>query len=403
MDSKDFIIDALNLPNDSIAYHVGRRLAELHPDKSVVTGQSWSFNLDEFVRDNRCSLVHKLTVHRQTRTLWRGSGESLGEETENGWLNVLWEGHLFDVVLLTYYDGFKVRRHWIVAESREVGEGFFRSVCRWCSEPQDQVLVFEDGCWSKNERLFQAIKSASFENLVLPDDFKRQMQDDFSRFLSSRETYEKYGVPWKRGVIFIGPPGNGKTHTVKALVNYLNRPCLYVKSFKSQYGTRQENMREVFERARQSAPCIMVLEDLDSLITGKTRSFFLNEMDGFASNAGLMTLATTNYPERLDAAIMDRPSRFDRKYHFALPKAEERLAFARRWSRSGETELNLSEETEERIVSETEGFSYAYLKELFVSSVMQWMASPAAEDMASILMSRVAALREEMKSAKATA
>jgi AAA+ superfamily predicted ATPase len=120
-------------------------------------------------------------------------------------------------------------------------------------------------------------------------------------------------------------------------------------------------------------------------------------------NAGLMTLATTNYPERLDAAIMDRPSRFDRKYHFALPKAEERLAFARKWSRSGETELNLSEETEERIVSETEGFSYAYLKELFVSSVMQWMASPAAEDMASILMSRVAALREEMKSAKATA
>jgi hypothetical protein len=63
--------------------------------------------------------------------------------------------------------------------------------------------------------------------------------------------------------------------------------------------------------------------------------------------------------------------------------------------------LRLSEETEERIVSETEGLSYAYLKELFLSSVMQWMASPGTEGVASILIGRVAALSEEMKSTKA--
>ena len=82
-----------------------------------------------------------------------------------------------------------------------------------------------------------------------------------AQFFDSRETYDRYGIPWRRGAIFIGPPGNGKTHTVKALINYLKRPCLYVRNF-TGVGTVQGNMTEVFKRARRQ-PTIVVLEDLD--------------------------------------------------------------------------------------------------------------------------------------------
>jgi ATP-dependent 26S proteasome regulatory subunit len=63
------------------------------------------------------------------------------------------------------------------------------------------------------------------------------------------------------------------------------------------------------------------------------RTNFLNELDGFAANIGIVTLATTNHPERLDPAILDRPSRFDRKYPFDLPEQPERHAYIVMWNK----------------------------------------------------------------------
>ena len=205
-----------------------------------------------------------------------------------------------------------------------------------------EILVYQDGYFEKDKQLFDSIKNATFDNLVLPDSLKQQIQNDFQQFFDSREVYEQYRIPWKRGAIFIGPPGNGKTHTLKALINQLGKPCLYVRSFKSEYGTEQENMAEVFKRARMTTPCIVVLEDLDSMIDNKNRSFFLNELDGFQSNTGVVVLATTNHPEKLDPSILDRPSRFDRKYYFQLPAEAERLAYIAKWNEELQPELRVS-------------------------------------------------------------
>jgi SpoVK/Ycf46/Vps4 family AAA+-type ATPase len=147
------------------------------------------------------------------------------------------------------------------------------------------------------------------------------------RFFDARTTYEEYEIPWKRGILFVGPPGNGKTHTVKALINSLDLPCLYVKNFRAPHGIDEICIRAVFDRARRTAPCVIVLEDLDAQLTPQNRSFRKNELDGFATNGGILTLATTNHPERLDPAVLDRPSRFDRKYPFDLPERPERQAY----------------------------------------------------------------------------
>ncbi|HUS10447.1 MAG TPA: ATP-binding protein [Pyrinomonadaceae bacterium] len=396
MGIEDFIKDAFYKPNDYIAYHVGRELAELYSEKAILEGETGYFDLEAFVRAEKCDVVHESSIFNHIKTDWVGPGKRLEQTIKNSWVNILWRGQLLNVVLVTYAQGcYPSRHHWIVADNKQLAEDFFTQVCEWSSGVRAEVLVFQDGDWTKNKELFEAIKIATFDNLILDDTLKRELQDDFAQFFRSRQVYERYRIPWKRGVLFIGPPGNGKTHTLKALVNYLRQPCLYVKSFKSEYATDHENMRSVFARARITTPCLLVMEDLDSMIDDKTRAFLLNELDGFETNAGVVVLATTNHPDRLDPALMDRPSRFDRKYYFNLPTAAERYEYIARWNKELQVELRLSIRTTAELERQTEGFSFAYMKELFLSSMMQWMAAREVA-MDKVILAQATQLRAQM-------
>ncbi|HWS85460.1 MAG TPA: ATP-binding protein [Pyrinomonadaceae bacterium] len=400
MAQKNFISEALCNPTDYIAYSVSERLGELFRGKAVVEGESDLFELEKYARAGLCTIVCERDTHGQFSTLWRGAGRPLEQEAQNAWFNVLWQGRLLEVVFVTWTEsGYRSRFHWIVADTREAAEEFYRAVCEWGAEVRGEILVFDGGYWEKSEELFDSIKAASFDDLVLPPALEEELRNDLPRFFAARETYERYGVPWKRGVLLIGPPGNGKTHAVKALVNSLDVPCLYVKSLEACDG---ENacIRRVFARARHNRPCLVVLEDIDSLITDKNRSFFLNELDGFASNVGVVVVATTNHPERLDPSILDRPSRFDRKFYFELPAAAERLRYARRWNDALQAEMRVGERALAEVVGLTDGFSFAYLKELFVSAMMEWINSPGPKGMGAVLPGRVARLREQMSRAK---
>jgi ATP-dependent 26S proteasome regulatory subunit len=115
-------------------------------------------------------------------------------------------------------------------------------------------------------------------------------------------------------------------------------------------------------------------------------------------NTGVVVLATTNHPERLDPAILDRPSRFDRKYYFELPAQAERRAYVSAWSAKLQHEMRISEDFVTELVSQTEGFSFAYMKELFLSSMMQWMAASEPKSIEAIMADRVARLRGQMSS-----
>ena len=107
-------------------------------------------------------------------------------------------------------------------------------------------------------------------------------------------------------------------------------------------------------------------------------------------------LATTNHPERLDASILDRPSRFDRKYYFELPREGERLAYIAKWNQDLQMEMRVTEYAARKVVRETEGFSFAYLKELFVTAMVQWVTSGRNGSMDSVLLSQTKALRNQM-------
>jgi hypothetical protein len=401
---QDFINEALCQPSDYLSYFVSRKLSEMYPDAALIEGDSNAFNLSEYASENQCSFVRMLDVHEQQITFWRGHDEEILKEIENGWYTVMWPDedreHLFDVLFLTFYEGGgRTRRYWIVSEMRALGERFLKAVCDWCDDVRGEILIYEDGYWRKDKALADGISSATFDNLILPATLVSELRGDLQRFFSSREVYERYGIPWKRGVLLIGPPGNGKTHTIKALVNELQLPCLYVKSLRGGFSSDQSNLRRVFERARQMAPCLIVLEDLDSQVDEDSRSFLLNEMDGFAVNTGILVVATTNHPERLDPALLERPSRFDRKYFFGLPEFAERERYIALWNDSLQPELKLKGREVRYVAARTAEFSFAYLKELFVSAMMQWMEGQQPGTMGRIMRERLEMLARQMQSA----
>ncbi len=400
MSTESTISDTLHQPNNAITYELLARLEAQFPDKAVFLGDSDVFDLNRFAAAGNCTFSVSDRALSQFIGYFHGIDEGMSTGMGNGWLNIEWQGHSLEFIQIKW-QGIHCENtnYWIIAESLEIAESFFFQVNVWCSEVRGEVLVFNNGYWQKDEKLFQAIQAANFDNLILPPKLKQEIREDLTQFFQSRATYDQYKIPWKRGIILIGPPGNGKTHTVKALLNSLGVPCLYVKSFKQHYGTEQSSITEVFRRARQTTPCILVLEDLDSLINDGNRSFFLNELDGFASNAGIVALATTNHPERIDSSILDRPSRFDRKYQFELPAPDERAAYLMMWNDQMDAELRVNGDAVAEIVTLTEDFSFAYLKELFVSSIMRWINRTQGEDMVTVMREQCGLLREQMASA----
>ena len=97
-------------------------------------------------------------------------------------------------------------------------------------------------------------------------------------------------------------------------------------------------------------------------------------------------------------SILERPSRFDRKYHFELPDDPERSTYLALWNASLKPALQLSPEGISKLGELTADFSFAYLKELFLSSMMQWITRPGQSTMEQVMMGKVATLREQMVS-----
>ncbi|KAI9802353.1 MAG: hypothetical protein M1833_001859 [Piccolia ochrophora] len=247
---------------------------------------------------------------------------------------------------------------------------------KWSGELHNEIYVFDNGHWFKNKDLWESVQKASWNDVILEEKMKKTIANDIEGFFDRKDLYTEFAVPWKRGIILHGPPGNGKTVSLKAVMHNLSArpdpiPALYVKSLEHCKGP-QVAVRSIFSQARDMAPCLLVFEDIDSLVTDKVRSYFLNEVDGIEAMDGIMMIGSTNHLDKLDPAIAKRPSRFDRKYAFTLPAEPERAAYCdySRAKLASNPAIEFPLELSPAIAKITDAFSFAYLKELFITSLL---------------------------------
>ncbi|TVY84733.1 putative ATPase [Lachnellula suecica] len=272
------------------------------------------------------------------------------------------------------------------AESHAAADELLMAIGDWSAVLHDEIYIFDGGYWAKSRELWESVQGSSWDEVILNPEMKANLIQDVQGFFDNKDLYKKLAVPWKRGLILHGVPGNGKTISIKALISALNEreepvPSLYVKSFDARNGNTNA-IRAIFTMARSMAPCFLIFEDLDALVTDATRSYFLNEVDGLESNDGILMVGSTNHLELLDPAISKRPSRFDRKYHFKLPDEDERTAYCQFWRKKfegDETMLDFPAEACNLIAKMTDGYSFAYLKELFVTSLLVIAQGGAAD------------------------
>lgn len=224
-------------------------------------------------------------------------------------------------------------------------------------------------------------KDASWDELFLPNEMKADLKNLVANFLASKDFYKEKKIPWKRGILLYGKPGNGKTSIIRTIMSEYNfKPVTIVA------GANDDAVREAFAYAEEQSPSLLYFEDLDSLFEkGVDISTFLNLMDGISAKNGLLVIATANEVKKLKANITDRPSRFDRKFEIPLPNHEMAYIYLKKWFD------NLSPKKGKELAKYAEKyeFSYAYLKELYISSMFEALShnrkSPTEKDIQNAL------------------
>merc|ERR1711887_429749 len=208
------------------------------------------------------------------------------------------------------------------------------------------------------------------------ENVKRELQELVQYPVEHPEKFLKFGMMPSKGVLFYGPPGCGKTLLAKAIANECQANFISIKGpelLTMWFGESEANVREVFDKARSAAPCVLFFDELDSIGTARGSSQgdaggagdrvmnqLLTEIDGVGAKKNVFFVGATNRPELLDEALL-RPGRLDQLIYIPLPDLPARQGILESTLRKSPIAPNVPISF---IAQKTEGFSGADLAEL---------------------------------------
>lgn len=201
--------------------------------------------------------------------------------------------------------------------------------------------------------------------LILPEAVKRALERHIVGFAGEREALKALGQSGRKGVLLYGPPGTGKTHTIRYIAERLQDHTTFLVTAE-QIGM----IATYFRLARLFAPSIIVIEDADLIARQREEmssacdevmlNRLLNEMDGLGADADIFVIMTTNRPQALEAALIQRPGRIDHAIEVPVPDRACRERLLRLYGNA----LTIEPAALESLVSRTEGVSAAFIKEI---------------------------------------
>ena len=220
----------------------------------------------------------------------------------------------------------------------------------------------------------QSTEGIRFDDVAGEDEAKENLQE-IVNYLHDPSKYKEIGASMPKGILLVGPPGTGKTMLAKAVAGEANVPFFSISGseFVEMFvGMGASKVRELFSQAKEKAPCIVFIDEIDAI--GQKRSSgsayggndereqtlnqLVTEMDGFEGNNGVIILAATNRPEALDPALT-RPGRFDRRVPVELPDLKGREAILRVHAKKVKLEDNIDFTAIARMASGASGAELA--------------------------------------------
>lgn len=201
-----------------------------------------------------------------------------------------------------------------------------------------------------------------YENDViipLPNSASAAVMSEITEFWDKYDRFKQRGLVHKRGVLMVGPQGSGKTATIAQLIGLIVEEHDGIAVFLDSPEVAAGGL-QMLRRIEPDRPVVCILEDLDALIKRHGESEYLALLDGESQIDRVVFVATTNYPERLDKRITDRPSRFDLVIEVPSPSAADRAAYIRA------KEPGAQPSTVTRWVKMTDGYSIAHLREFLI-------------------------------------
>ena len=231
------------------------------------------------------------------------------------------------------------------------------------------------GMGKSNARVYvQSSGGIRFADVAGEDEAKENLAEIVD-YLHNPKKYTDVGASMPKGVLLVGPPGTGKTMLAKAVAGEANVPFFSISGseFVEMFvGMGASKVRDLFRQAKEKAPCIVFIDEIDAIgqkrnsgsgLGGndereQTLNQLLTEMDGFEGNNGVIILAATNRPESLDPALT-RPGRFDRRVPVELPDLKGREEILKVHARKIKTAADVDFHTIARMAAGTSGAELA--------------------------------------------
>jgi len=204
-----------------------------------------------------------------------------------------------------------------------------------------------------------------WDSVTLSTNLDRFVRQDFEAFFRREEWFRRHNIPYRRGYLFYGPPGNGKTTAARIMAGH---PA--IQAFGADFRTAEYNpdqLSELFDAAAAQVPSLVILEDVDKVGSGDpdamrhTLNSLLSCLDGLGTQDGVIVVATANDPAPLSAALLKRPGRFDRVASFVPPTQELRKNYLVRLSIG-----RLAAPAAAAAASTMDRFSFAQVREAYI-------------------------------------
>jgi len=243
-------------------------------------------------------------------------------------------------------------------------------------EPEEAVIITKNTSIEFSDKPaagFEGIKRFSYEDIGGLKDELQRLRETIELPLRHPELFQKLGIEPPKGVLLYGPPGTGKTLIAKAVANESGAhfiPIAGPEIISKYYGESEQRLREVFEEARENAPSIIFIDELDSIaprreeVTGEVErrvvAQLLTMMDGLEERGQVVVIGATNRVDAIDAALR-RPGRFDREIEIGVPSELDRIEILKIHTRG----MPLSEDVSlDALAQQTHGFVGADLAAL---------------------------------------